>query len=267
MHRGRPLVPARERERLVAAELVQQLPQVDDADVNSARDRPRNSPSQEHCFHVVLRDRQDLHHAARARPRDEAWLVTRLHPGERPHEPRVEAVDACPVREERADSDGVRPADARRERRPSAGEHAHRARSGDPVHLKSPRSLIAAQRPRGRAVEISVHRHQRPAAREQELQDGDVPAEPPGAQRPPAKERAPERPQRVSSPRPGAAVNRNARPPLERLRRRDRLRPGDAVDRAAVEPVCAQRDLKTRDLRVERLRGRRERERRDPSRA
>ena len=55
--------------------------------------------------------------------------------------------------------------------------------------------------------------------------------------------------------------------PLERLRRAHRPRPGDRVDRAVVEPVCAQGDLETRDLRVPGVRGRGQRERCQQGRA
>ena len=47
---------------------------------------------------------------------------------------------------------------------------------------------------------------------------------------------------------------------------RNRLRPGDRVDRAVVEPVCAQGDLETRDLRVPGVRGRCQREPRQQGR-
>ena len=83
------------------------------------------------------------------------------------------------------------------------------------------------------------------AAGEEELEDGDVPADHPAPHEPRAEERAPETAELRPRPRPGHAVHEEAVALLEDADRAPRHRAGDPVDRAGVEAPRLERDLES----------------------
>jgi hypothetical protein len=91
---------------------------------------------------------------------------------------------------------------------------------------------------------------------EQELEDGDVVADRATAKDASAEEGPPERAESAARPLAGEAVDGEPVPALERADSGLGARALYAVDRAAVDPSFAERDLQSRDLRVERARGR-----------
>ncbi len=93
----RSLVVARKREPPVASELVELPAQVPHPGANVARGVTRRAHSEQHHVHPFPCLGQQLHHPDRADAGDDVLLETRLHPRERPGEPRVDAVDGRPV--------------------------------------------------------------------------------------------------------------------------------------------------------------------------
>jgi hypothetical protein len=121
---------------------------------------------------------------------------------------------------------------------------------GDPVNRESPRVLKAAKRVFGLRVEESVDRHKLAAPSEEELQHRYIPAELPAVERALPEQRPAQRPERAAgrTARPSVRVQTDA--PLKALHGPNGRRPGDAVDLAEIEAVCAQGDLQTRRLRI-----------------
>ena len=200
------------------------------------------------------RARQDLHHAARAGGRDEPRLEAGLHPGDARARGRVDAVDRAPSAPSSA-------------RTPSGGVgtvalHQLRESAGRPwpsavrVMLPAIPSRPAGARagsgaPRAPWRRRSSRRRAPGAAPgEHELEHGDVPAEHPPAERPPPEERLAERAEGAAGRGPARPSGDEAGPPLERLRRATVFGPAMASIGAAVEPVCAQGNLKPRNLGV-----------------
>ena len=132
-----------------------------------------------------------------------------------------------------------------------APERGERPLPGDPIRGELPRALEAAERALGPRVEVAIDGHELAASSEQELQDGNVPAKAPAPQCPAPEERAAERSQRASRRRPGTAVGMKAGAPLERRNAARCRSAGNPVDRAPVEPVGAEGDLKARDLGID----------------
>ena len=134
-------------------------------------------------------------------------------------------------------------------------DRAQRPRPDDGVGLQVHRPLVLAQRGCGLRAHVPVESTRvHTAARQQELQHGDVPAEVTAAQRARAEEGTPERPERRARPRVGDAEGQVVAA-LERAHGRGRARPGDPVDLGEIEAVRAQGDLQARDLRVSACRG------------
>jgi hypothetical protein len=97
-------------------------------------------------------------------------------------------------------------------------------------------------------AEVAVESARRKAVLcELELQRGDVPADQPAPQRARAERVPAEAAESQPCPSPGKAVDREAGTPLKAPDGLGGLRPGDPVDRARVEAVCVQADLKRRD--------------------
>ena len=113
------------------------------------------------------------------------------------------------------------------------------------------RLLVALERGGRLGTHVSVERTGVvAAAREQELQDGDVEPEVAALQNARPEERTPERAERDARPRVRVA-DREAVLALKAVDRGGCLRPGDAVDLREVEAVRAQGDLQPGDLRVD----------------
>ena len=152
--------------------------------------------------------------------------------------------------------------DAVRERnRVPAGERRQRVRADDAVAAQVEALLHEAHAVQRRPVVVRIDRDADPLADEQELEDGDVPAERAAVQRARTEERATERAHRRASARVRETGDREPLHPLEGARGGDRLRPRESVDRAAVEALGAQRDLQAGRLRVPAARGERRRRR------
>ena len=127
----------------------------------------------------------------------------------------------------------------------------------DPVRDQAGSPLEPKDRALRPLAEVAVHARRREAAtREQELQDGDVPADLAASEVAPPEERPAEPPERAPRPRSGEAVGAQPVGALEGADPSSRERAGDTVDRAPVEAVRAERDLKAGNLRVRDRRGR-----------
>ena len=125
-----------------------------------------------------------------------------------------------------------------------AAQARERRRPGEAVRAEPGPRLEAPQRRVGARAEPAVHRAGREAvAAEQELQLGDVPPALPGVQRAAAQRRPPAPAERPPRPRPGDAVGDEPAARLEAAHGGARLRPADAVDRARVDALRAQRHL------------------------
>src|SRR5919201_3218453 len=94
------------------------------------------------------------------------------------------------------------------------------------------------------AVELSAGK---PVERELELQRGDVPGDPPVAQRARPEAMTREAAEGAARLRPRHAVHRDPRATLQLAHGAFRQRPPDPVDRAVVEPTRVQRDLERGD--------------------
>jgi hypothetical protein len=128
-------------------------------------------------------------------------------------------------------------------------ERALRGRSGDPVDAEAEGALEAAHRPLRPAAEVAVQVRRREAAvREEELEDGHVPADPAARQRSHAEERPPEPSELRARPRPSKAIGMDALPVLEGAHGARRPATDDPVDRADLVAVRPKRDLEARDL-------------------
>jgi hypothetical protein len=141
----------------------------------------------------------------------------------------------------------------RRERNPALDpERGERARADDPVRGELLVALVPPERLRSLRAEVSVERAVvEAAAREQELEHRDVPAEPAGDERPRAEERVAERAEPHACALADDPVRGEPFLALEGLERGPRLRPHDPVDLAEVEAVRAQCDLQPCELRID----------------
>src|SRR6266404_7931340 len=90
------LVPGGESQPFVALEVMQEVAQIQNADLDVAVEGGRNPVAEEHVLDELARRGQGLENPAGAYVRDDAGLESRLHPGERTDEVRRDAEPACP---------------------------------------------------------------------------------------------------------------------------------------------------------------------------
>src|SRR5439155_8572840 len=115
--------------------------------------------------------------------------------------------------------------------------------AGDPVGGEMELPLVAPDAADGRPVHVTVYRDGDAVADEQELKDGDVPAELAARDRARAEERGTERPERMAHAQVCETGDAEPVGVLEGANRGDRARADDGVDGPVVQALGAQGDL------------------------
>ena len=228
-HRPRALIPAREREPSVAAELVELPAEIADAGADVALIRAGRPHAEKHHVDELPRLGEELHDADRTDVRDDVLLEARLHPGERPRERGIDAVDARPVVDRGANRVTTRRRSrGGRRRQPCTLRKREALIRHDDVRQLEP---VAAGEPPGADV-VARRDREEALARLDDVpgRRGDVTG------------------QRAIRPRAGDAVGDETASTLVAAQRDARAPREPPVDGSAAEPVAAKAELEHRDV-------------------